>query len=407
MATIRLLLDKRKKKDGSSSINLVIRINKIRFVFATGISAPVEDSFSEVSLLGKNVPQYKIKNVKLVGIKNAAERLLIDNEHKLSSLPAERAKEMIMQQVFGEAPSVKMKSFIDYLDEFVSLKSNPGTKTVYETTRNKLLAFDPNCTFETMDRKWLVSFENWMSESGMKINAYAIHIRNIRAIFNYAIDEEITTLYPFRKFKIKKEETKKRSLTVDQIQLLKDYPCEDFEERYRDLFMLSFYLIGINIGDMLLLKHGNLVNGRIEYYRQKTGKLYSVKIEPEAQDIIDRYKGMEYLLNVMDEYTNYKDFISRINKALKNIGPFERKGLGGKKIRQPLFPDLSTYWARHTWATMAAELEVPKETISAGLGHEIGSDVTSIYIKFDQRKVDVANRKVIDYVFGKKEESGE
>lgn len=104
MATIRLLLDKRKKKDGSSSINLVIRINKIRFVFATGISAPVEDSFSEVSLLGKNVPQYKIKNVKLVGIKNAAERLLIDNEHILSSLPAERAKEMIMQQVFGEAP---------------------------------------------------------------------------------------------------------------------------------------------------------------------------------------------------------------------------------------------------------------------------------------------------------------
>lgn len=407
MATIRLLLDKRKKKDGSSSINLVIRINKIRFVFATGISAPVEDSFSEVSLLGKNVPQYKIKNVKLVGIKNAAERLLIDNEHILSSLPAERAKEMIMQQVFGEAPFVKLKSFIDYLDEFVSLKSNPGTKTVYETTRNKLLAFDPNCTFETMDRKWLVSFENWMSESGMKINAYAIHIRNIRAIFNYAIDEEITTLYPFRKFKIKKEETKKRSLTVDQIQLLKDYPCEDFEERYRDLFMLSFYLIGINIGDMLLLKHGNLVNGRIEYYRQKTGKLYSVKIEPEAQNIIDRYKGMEYLLNVMDEYTNYKDFISRINKALKNIGPFERKGLGGKKVRQPLFPDLSTYWARHTWATMAAELEVPKETISAGLGHEIGSDVTSIYIKFDQRKVDVANRKVIDYVFGKKDEAGE
>lgn len=407
MATIRLLLDKRKKKDGSSSINLVIRINKIRFVFATGISAPVEDSFSEVSLLGKNVPQYKIKNVKLVGIKNAAERLLIDNEHILSSLPAERAKEMIMQQVFGEAPSVKMKSFIDYLDEFVSLKSNLGTKTVYETTRNKLLAFDPNCTFETMDRKWLVSFENWMSESGMKINAYAIHMRNIRAIFNYAIDEEITALYPFRKFKIKKEETKKRSLTVDQIRILKDYPCEDYEERYRDLFMLSFYLIGINIGDMLLLKHENLVNGRIEYYRQKTGKLYSVKIEPEAQDIIDRYKGMEYLLNVMDEYTNYKDFISRINKALKNIGPFERKGLGGKKIRQPLFPDLSTYWARHTWATMAAELEVPKETISAGLGHEIGSDVTSIYIKFDQRKVDVANRKVIDYVFGKKEKAGE
>lgn len=100
---------------------------------------------------------------------------------------------------------------------------------------------------------------------------------------------------------------------------------------------------------MLLLKEENIVNGRIEYHRRKTGKLYSVKIEPEAQGIIDRYKGRQYLLNVLDEYSNYKDFISRINKALKNIGPFERKGLGGKKVRQPLFPDLSTYWARHSW----------------------------------------------------------
>lgn len=59
------------------------------------------------------------------------------------------------------------------------------------------------------------------------------------------------------------------------------------------------------------------------------------------------------------------------------------------------------YKARHSWATLAAELDIPKETISAGLGHEIGSDVTSIYIKFDQKKVDDANRRVIDYVFGK------
>lgn len=64
------------------------------------------------------------------------------------------------------------------------------------------------------------------------------------------------------------------------------------------------------------------------------------------------------------------------------------------------------YIPRHSWATLAAELDIPKETISAGLGHEIGSDVTSIYIKFDQKKVDDANRRVIDYLFGK-EKAGE
>lgn len=102
-----------------------------------------------------------------------------------------------------------------------------------------------------MDRKWLSNFESWMAESGMKVNAYSIHLRNIRAVFNYAIDEEITTLYPFRKYKIKKEETRKRALSVEQLRLLRDYPCEEFEKKYRDIFMLIVYLVGINIGDLL------------------------------------------------------------------------------------------------------------------------------------------------------------
>lgn len=396
MSTVRLLPDKRKKKDGTSSINLVIRINKTRFVFATGISCPTEDSFDEISLLGKSVPQYKIKNVKLAGLKNSAERLLMDKEHTLSNLPVEKAKGVIMQYVFGETPTQKVKLFIDYLDEFVALKSNEGTKSVYRTTRNKLLDFDANCTFETMDRKWLVSFENWMIDSGMKTNAYAIHFRNIRAVFNYAIDEEITTLYPFRKFKIKKEETAKRCLTPEQVALLRDYDCEEYQKRYRDMFMLMLYLIGINAVDLFNLKQ--MVNGRVEYNRAKTSKLYSIKVEPEAMEIIERYRGKDWLLNVMDEYGNYKDFLHRMGIGLKQIGPVVRKGFGGKKEREPLFPEISSYWARHTWATIAAELDIPKETISAALGHEIGSEVTSIYIKFDQRKIDAANRKVIDYL---------
>ena len=65
-----------------------------------------------------------------------------------------------------------------------------------------------------------------------------------------------------------------------------------------------------------------------------------------------------------------------------------------------MFPGLSSYWARHTWATIAASLDIPKETISAALGHEIGSPITSIYIRLDQKKVDEANRMVIDYVNG-------
>ena len=82
-----------------------------------------------------------------------------------------------------------------------------------------------------------------------------------------------------------------------------------------------------------------------------------------------------------------------LNKRLKEIG-----ALSGNETSRPLFPNLTTYWARHTWATLAAGLEIPKETIAAALGHG-GNTVTDIYIDFDRKKVDEANRRVIDWVF--------
>lgn len=160
--------------------------------------------------------------------------------------------------------------------------------------------------------------------------------------------------------------------------------------------MLMFYLVGINSVDLFSLEE--IRNGRIEYKRSKTGRLFSIKVEPETQTIIEKYHGKNFLLDVLDTYGNYKDFTHRMNDNLRKIGTVERKGRGGKKIREPLFPKLTTYWARHTWATIAAELDIPDETISLALGHSSGNRVTNIYINRDRKKVDVANRKVIDYV---------
>ena len=122
-------------------------------------------------------------------------------------------------------------------------------------------------------------------------------------------------------------------------------------------------------------------------------------MEPEALAIINKYRGTKYLLDVLDTYKNYKDFVHRMNNNLQQIGTVTRKGLGGKKFREPLFPKLSTYWARHTWATLAAELDIPDATISLALGHSSGNRVTNIYINRNQKKVDEANRKVINYLF--------
>ena len=394
-----IILDKRReRKDGKYPI--VLRIfNKSYLFLGTGYNGT--DSTFKDGAFTKKESNFKLKNIALSEMLNQVEKLFISIN---GSITDKKLRDLINSEILnkelGKIPKTIERYFVDYLDEFISSKHKEGTKTVYTTTKNKINRYDPQATFETIDKKWLERFEMWMIKSGMKTNAYAIHLRNIRSVFNYAIDNEYTTLYPFRKFKIKKEETRKRSLSVEQLQILKDYPCEEYQVRYRDIFMLMFYLIGINAADLFLAKPDSIENGRLEYKRAKTGKLYSIKIEPEAMEIINRYRGNSYLLNIMDEYKDYRNFLHRMGIALKEIGNMERVGRGGKKVREPLFKDLSSYWSRHTWATIAASIDIPKETISEALGHSIGSEVTSIYIKFDHKKVDEANRKVIDHVLG-------
>lgn len=278
-----------------------------------------------------------------------------------------------------------------------------STREIYMHTYRRMLAYmgDRLCQldFEDITKEWLTGFDTFLAKTSPAKNARNIHFRNIRAVFNEAIDDEITSFYPFRRFKIRPVATKKRALTVEQLRELFDYPVEKYEEKYRDMFKLIFFLIGINVIDLCNLKE--VSDGRIEYYRSKTNRLYSIKVEPEAMEIIRKYRGKKYLLDIFDRYVDHKSYMKRLNEGLQRIGKTEI-GKHGKKTFSPLFPQLTSYWARHSWATIAASLEIPKETIAAALGHG-GNTVTDIYIDFDRKKVDDANRRVIDWViYGKR-----
>ena len=294
----------------------------------------------------------------------------------------------------------KEKVFLDYWDEFVATKTKKGTMRTYDNARKKVEAFDGAATFNSINKGWLMRFEASMQKDDLAVNYISIIMRCMRAVFNYCIDCEYTTCYPFRRFQIKQEETRKRSISVEDLRMFRDYQVEPHQEKYRDCFMLSFYLIGINLTDLFSLTHDSVKDGYVTYRRAKTGKPYRIKIEPEAQAILDRYKGDAHLLSLADEW-GMDNFRSRADRELKRIGPFDRKGRGGKKVFEPLFPHLSMYWARHTWATIASKIDIPIETIGHALGHSDEShSVTNIYIRFDEAKIDEANRKVLDYVSG-------
>lgn len=292
-------------------------------------------------------------------------------------------------------------TFYDVADSFLATKSGKRTIELYRQTIKKMQGFaGDGLLMEEIKPNWLREFEVYL---GGSINGRSIHLRNIRAVFNYALDEEITTAYPFRKFKIRKEDTRKRSLTIEQLrQYLNLDDLSDTDREYRDMFLLTFYLIGINIVDLARLTPESIVGGRIEYRRAKTGKLYSIKIQPEAQEIIDRYAGAKRLLSPFERYKSYRDYNHDLNDGLKRLGPANgKKARNGVRKRTPIEKDCSTYWARHTWATIAYSLDIPDETIAAALGHSHGNRVTAIYIDKSIAKVDEANRKVIDYLLGK------
>ena len=99
--------------------------------------------------------------------------------------------------------------------------------------------------------------------------------------------------------------------------------------------------------------------------------------------------------------------MQHLNTALRKMGP-QKNTKDGKPIytdnhlpvMDALEETITTYWSRYSWATYAADLEIPKDTISEALGHKYGSAITGVYIKFSRDKIDAANRKVIDYLLG-------
>ncbi len=335
---------------------------------------------------------------------------LLREQRLLNDLSVDELRSFITSEIIpggtqkGKYEWIDKTSFLYRFKQYMET-TKPGTRKTFEHTLNRLTAYLgedalKELKFEDITVTWLKGFDNYMAQTAKSKNTRNIHYRNMRTVFNDAIDDQITTAYPFRRFKIKAEVTKKRDLTVEKLRVLFFYNCEEHAAKYRDYFKLMFFLMGINCVDLCHLK--GIDDGRIEFHRTKTNHFFSMKIEPEAMELIEKYHGKNWLLDILDHWTDDGFFRRKMNKALQKIGPVTRSGLGGKKAYKPLFPKLTTYYSRHSWASIASSIDIPIETISAGLGHEYGNRITAIYINYDNRKVDIANRKVIDWVlYGK------
>ena len=406
MATTRFYLDLRgRAKDGKGSIVITIYHNRTTATIPTGIRvAPNEwDGSHVIRVAGCDAINAKLAE-KISSVNRSIAYLSIDS-NRFDSMTAPQVK-----QAIAEKKVVKPVHFIsDLFAEYLATDIKEGTKEIYRATLAKVLAFGgKTLKMEDINLKWLHQFEIFLSKT-QGVNGRAIYLRSLRAVCNYAVHTNAVQSYPFQNFSIRQEPTRKRSVSVELFREFLDCPTSARNAMFRDYFLLMFYLIGMNSKDLLLARKGNIVNGRLEYIREKTHKKYSIKVEPEAEELLKRYEGENYLLRAMDGCKHYKSFAHEMNDHLKMIGEEvvetvpDMEDLFGTprliKTVKPVIPGVSTYYARHCWATFAYEAGVPLDVISQALGHSSGNRTTLIYVKFNQQAVDDANRKVIDFVF--------
>ncbi len=301
MVTTKLYLDRRAVKDNARPAPLKIAITKggSTSYIPLGISL-LKNQWDSKAYRVVNHPRKQFYNTYINKRKlEVDETVLTMTANKdLSGSIADIKNRIVATLNPVEAEEQPNNLFCVWLEKFAANKFT-RTKEIYEATLSRIKKFKPkdyaDLTFEAMNLEWLNNFDSFLAKTSPAKNARNIHFRNIRAVFNYAIDNEATTAYPFRKFKLKYEETRKRSMSIMALRKIMTAKLEPHLEKYRDFFMLSFYLIGMNVVDMCRAKE--IVDGRLPYRRAKTHKLYSIKVEPEATAIISKYAGEGQLLN--------------------------------------------------------------------------------------------------------------
>lgn len=270
------------------------------------------------------------------------------------------------------------------------------TADTYTTAINSFARFrrENDILLDEMDSDLVTAYESYLKSIGICPNSISFYMRNLRAIYNRAVDKELTVQrHPFKHVYTGIDKTVKRAVPLNVIRQIRelDLSLRPVMDYARDVFMFSFYTRGMSFVDMAFLKKKDLQNGILSYRRRKTNQQLFIKWEKPMQELIDKYDttGSPYLLPIIkssskDERRQYKSEAHRINRNLKKIG--EQLGL--------VIP-LTTYVARHGWASIAKSKNIPITTISEAMGHD-SETTTRIYLaSLDTSVVDKANSLIL------------
>lgn len=326
-----------------------------------------------------------------------------DKEYTLNTL-VEKASCKVVRKTVG-----------DYLNDYITrllAEKRVGNAKTFQELRTSLTKFCCSLDFYfiDIDTEWLKHYEQWLRvEKHYSDNSIGIRFRSLRVLYNSAITDGLIrkTDYPFDTFKVSrfKEATAKRSLTKEDIRRIMDcevrtltkYP-KPFLQLAKDLFLFSYLSCGINLTDILHIRHADIVDGRLVINRQKTGKLLSFQLQAAALGIIDKYSQtnhtqQDYVFPVLKRsvHVTAQQQYGRVQRTNKRINRYLK--LIGEHLHLPI--TLTTYVARHSFATVLKRSGVSTSIISESLGHS-SEKITQIYLdSFENSQIDAAMQNLL------------
>lgn len=294
----------------------------------------------------------------------------------------------------------KESTLFVFMEEVTATLESLGKVRTSETYKSSLDSFRKfrkgrDLSFRKFNQEMMNEYEAYLKARGVSKNTSSFYMRTLRAVYNRAVNKGLTIQrYPFKYVYTGVDKTLKRAVSVQTMKRIKnlDLSSEEKLDFARDMFMFSFYSRGMSFVDMAYLRKKDLNNGILTYRRHKTGQLLHIRWEACMQEIVNKYRNEQsaYLLPIIstndieEQRKQYIYYAHNINRYLKKIG---------EKLDLTL--PLTMYVARHSWASIAKNKNVPLSVISDGLGH--GSEKTTrIYLSsLDNVEIDKANRMIM------------
>lgn len=370
----------------------------------TGYAVTADQWNSRANFIKDTHPLYKVVAPRITELQLQYLTKLAEYEKVNQVVDIQEVKEFLLR-----APQ-KQTTIYNFWQEEIEqlyLANRSGGAQVY---KEALIAIDKvrslQIPFEKLDYTFLKAVEAEFLNRGAKQNTFSIYCRTLRAIYNKAINAKIVSyeFYPFRSFKIRREPTVPRPISLEEIKAYFNVNIDSGSYLYDSWLMgqLMFMLIGINFKDLILLRDEDLKADRVFYKRAKTKKLYSIKLLPRAQEIITYFKSRnaKTLIGVLTE----EDLVSRDKLPLiirqRNKVYNSHLGKVGKLLGSR--EKLTGYVFRYSWANIAKHVGCSKDLISEALGHSYGNSATTSYLNgYDLQYVDEMNQRIYDSIVGK------